>query len=61
MGKDLGAVCFSLTGNVGGRLKEISHYNLNVNHSITARVQEIHILIGHLICSYIDNVYSEEK
>jgi D-sedoheptulose 7-phosphate isomerase len=57
-GKELHCVLVSLTGNEGGQLRGISDFNLNVNSSITARVQEMHILFGHILCEYVDEYLS---
>lgn len=56
LGNEIGCVTLSLTGNSGGEALKLSQFNLNVNHSVTARIQEMHILIGHLICTIIDEV-----
>jgi D-sedoheptulose 7-phosphate isomerase len=48
----------SLTGRDGGELKDISHYNINIDSMITARIQESHILVGHILCEIIDNNYT---
>jgi D-sedoheptulose 7-phosphate isomerase len=53
-GNKIGCVTLSLTGYSGGEAKEISTYNINNNVNNTARIQEMHILIGHLICTVID-------
>ena len=57
VGKNLGCIAITLTGKDGGGLCHISDLNINVNDSTTARVQETHILIGHLICMLVDNLY----
>jgi D-sedoheptulose 7-phosphate isomerase len=57
MGKELGCITVSLTGNDGGKIREISDVNLNINHDTTARIQEMHIMVGHLICMAVDNNY----
>tara|TARA_B100000700_G_scaffold226936_1_gene250510 strand:- start:413 stop:979 length:567 start_codon:yes stop_codon:yes gene_type:complete len=44
----------SLTGNDGGKLKKISDINVNIDSQSTARIQEMHILIGHIICEIIE-------
>jgi D-sedoheptulose 7-phosphate isomerase len=51
--------CFtiSLTGKDGGLIAKSSDLNININHSVTARIQEMHILVGHLICSLVDLKY----
>jgi len=55
--KDIGCVTIGLTGNDGGIMSEICSNNIVVPSSITARIQEMHILIGHIFCSYIDKDY----
>lgn len=57
LGKTMGCYTISLTGKDGGALKKVSDLNINIAHQVTARIQEMHILIGHLICSYIDQLY----
>lgn len=56
-GKELKCLTISLTGKNGGEIAKMSDFNININHSITARIQEMHILVGHLICSYVDLKY----
>tara|TARA_B100001027_G_C16208537_1_gene304032 strand:- start:324 stop:890 length:567 start_codon:yes stop_codon:yes gene_type:complete len=55
--KTLGIKVISLTGNDGGKLKRISDLNINVDSNSTQRVQEIHILIGHIICDLVEKNY----
>ena len=40
----------SLTGNDGGELKNLSNLNINIADRSTQRIQEMHIIIGHIIC-----------
>ena len=56
LGNEIGCTTLSLTGNSGGEASKLSHFNLNIEHTVTARIQEMHILIGHLICTIIDEV-----
>lgn len=44
----------ALTGKNGGKLAEISDILLNVPSTDTPRIQESHILIGHIICELIE-------
>ena len=53
----LGCYSITLTGKDGGRIKSLSKLNININSPITARIQEMHILAGHLICSVVDTAY----
>ena len=45
----------SLTGFDGGLLKDHSDININIPINNTQRVQEMHILIGHIICDIVEN------
>ena len=45
----------SLTGNNGGKLKNESNININIDSDSTQRIQEMHILIGHILCDIIEN------
>jgi D-sedoheptulose 7-phosphate isomerase len=53
----LGAVTIGLSGNSGGALKEFCKYNIVAPSNNTPRIQEMHILIGHIICSGIDEAF----
>ena len=46
-----------LLGNNGGKCKNISDIPIVVESNNTARIQEVHILIGHIICEIIDKNY----
>jgi|TARA_Y100000768_G_scaffold209062_1_gene157496 D-sedoheptulose 7-phosphate isomerase len=45
----------SLTGNDGGELKNLSNLNINIADHSTQRIQEMHIIIGHIICELVEN------
>lgn len=45
------------TGSTGGRMKELSDYLINIPSSDTPRIQESHILIGHIICQLVEENY----
>lgn len=42
------------TGSTGGVMKEASDILLNVPSSDTPRIQESHIMIGHIICEFVE-------
>ena len=50
----IGAYTIGLLGNNGGRLKEIVNLPLVIPSKDTARIQEVHITIGHIICEIIE-------
>jgi D-sedoheptulose 7-phosphate isomerase len=47
------------TGNGGGRLSGMADSCIVVPDNVTARIQECHILIGHIICELVEVVLSE--
>ena len=52
---NIGINCFALTGKDGGEISKLGCDLIKVNSNVTARIQEMHILIGHIICEYIDS------
>ncbi len=44
----------ALTGASGGKMKNEAEYLINVPSSDTPRIQESHILIGHIICEIVE-------
>lgn len=49
-----GLVTVGMTGESGGRLKSKSDFCLQVPSKETPRIQESHILIGHILCDYVE-------
>jgi len=45
----------SLTGNDGGELHKHSNVTINIKTNSTQRIQEMHILVGHILCDIIEN------
>lgn len=44
----------ALTGSSGGKIKNISDLTINIPSSDTPRIQEAHILVGHIICEIVE-------
>ena len=53
--KELGCRTIGLSGKDGGAMKKICDTNIIIPSNNTARIQEMHILIGHIICQGVDN------
>ena len=53
--KELGVSIISMTGATGGKMKELSDLLLNVPSTDTPRIQESHIMIGHIICELVES------
>jgi len=47
------------SGKDGGDLNSICNINLVVPSNDTARIQEMHIFIGHTICHLIDQEFTD--
>lgn len=52
--KTLGMVTIGLTGESGGKTKAIADHCICVPSRDTARIQESHILIGHILCEIVE-------
>ncbi len=52
--KEKGMTTIGFTGATGGQLKPVSDYLINVPSTDTPRIQESHILIGHIICQLVE-------
>jgi D-sedoheptulose 7-phosphate isomerase len=50
----IGAETIGLVGNNGGKIKEVANLSIIVPSNDTARIQEVHITIGHIICELIE-------
>jgi D-sedoheptulose 7-phosphate isomerase len=55
MAKTKQVVTIGFTGEKGGKMKEISDYLINVPSNDTPRIQESHILVGHIICELVES------
>ncbi len=53
--RNLGMITVGLTGITGGKMVEISDYIIKIPSKDTPRIQESHILIGHIICELIES------
>lgn len=49
-----GAVTVGLTGRSGGKMKELCDICIRIPSDMTARIQEAHLLIEHLVCQRIE-------
>lgn len=55
--KAAGCKTIGLTGRGGGKMNDVCDVNIVVPSQITARVQEMHILIGHIFCKAVDDLF----
>jgi len=55
LAKDMGAKTLGFSGKDGGKMNYVCDLNLVVPSDDTPRIQEMHILIGHIICQAVDD------
>ena len=53
--KAKGMVCIGMTAEGGGKMADACDICLAVPAKVTARVQEMHILMGHILCELVDH------
>jgi D-sedoheptulose 7-phosphate isomerase len=58
--KDLGLKTVGLTGAGGGDLAKLVDFALVVDSSTVARIQEVHITIGHVLCEMVDRMLFQQ-
>lgn len=52
--KELGVTTVAMTGESGGEMKQMADYLINVPSADTPRIQESHIMIGHILCEIVE-------
>ena len=53
--RSAGMTTIAFTGNSGGKLKSLADLLINIPSTDTPRIQEAHILIGHIICELVES------
>jgi len=59
--KEKGIITIGFTGLSGGTMKSLSDYLINIPSTDTPRIQESHILIGHIICQLVEEQYFSDN
>jgi len=55
--REKGITTIGMTGEGGGQLKELSDYLIDIPSRNTPRIQEGHMLLGHIICQLVEEAY----
>jgi len=55
--KEKKIVTVGFTGTGGGKMKPVSDYLINIPSTDTPRIQESHIMAGHIICQLVEEIY----
>jgi D-sedoheptulose 7-phosphate isomerase len=55
--REIGCKTLGLSGRDGGKMNGLCDLNIIVPANVTARIQEMHILIGHILCQAVDDLF----
>src|SRR5258708_28422897 len=55
--REKGITTIGMTGEGGGKMKEYSDYLIDIPSRNTPRIQEAHMLLGHIICQLVEELY----
>lgn len=55
--KEKGMITVGFTGQTGGKMKNLCDHLINIPSGDTPRIQESHILLGHIICQLAEEKY----
>jgi D-sedoheptulose 7-phosphate isomerase len=60
--KEKGIITVGLTGLNGGKMAEMCDFCIKVPSNETPRIQEVHILVGHIICCIVEEeLFGDQK
>jgi len=52
--REQGMICVGLTGEQGGKMRDLCDHLIRVPSTDTPRIQESHIMVGHILCELIE-------
>ncbi len=55
--KEKNCKVLGLSGRDGGKMNGICDLNIVIPSETTSKIQEMHILIGHILCTAVDNIF----
>ncbi|HEX5652908.1 MAG TPA: SIS domain-containing protein, partial [Chitinophagaceae bacterium] len=55
--KEKKMITIGFTGMTGGQLKALCDYLINIPSTDTPRIQECHIMVGHIVCQLVEQKY----
>jgi D-sedoheptulose 7-phosphate isomerase len=58
--KERGIITIGMCGK-GGKIAELSDMLLTVDSTVTARIQEAHIVYGHILCHLVDKILFPDR
>lgn len=54
-----GCITVALTGRDGGKLAPLCQHSIVVPSNETARIQEMHIMVGHMLCDLLEDIHEQ--
>jgi D-sedoheptulose 7-phosphate isomerase len=57
LAKEIGCTTLGMSGKGGGEMNHSCDLNLVIPSDDTPRIQEMHILVGHILCQAVDNAF----
>ena len=58
--REMGITTIAMTGNKGGKIVPLSDLLISVPSDDTPRIQETHIMIGHIVCELVEKELFEK-
>jgi D-sedoheptulose 7-phosphate isomerase len=58
--RERGLKVIAMTGGSGGKMRDLADIHLNVPSNSTPRIQESHILVGHVLCALVEDALCEK-
>ena len=59
--REIGAFTIDLAGRDGGQLATAAELCMTIPVDSTARIQEAHVLIGHILCDWVEEAFAGES
>ncbi|EKQ56970.1 MULTISPECIES: SIS domain-containing protein [unclassified Clostridium] len=59
--KEIGGFTVGMLGGTGGEICKLADYSIVVPSKVTARIQESHIMIVHIICEIVEKILIDNK
>jgi len=53
--REVGLICIGFTGNRGGAMRNLCHHLLEVPSAETPKIQEGHLVLGHILCGLVEH------
>ena len=57
MANSLDMLSIGMSGATGGKIRDLCQHNIIIPSSNTARIQEAHIIVGHIFCQIIEEKF----